>query len=73
MLGFTQREVDGLLDEIYADYGFDTATRSQTDALIKSNYNGYHFVNHDGEALYNSTSLIYFLDYFIEHGQYPGT
>ncbi|MBF0202371.1 MAG: AAA family ATPase [Desulfamplus sp.] len=71
MLGFTQMEVDTLIDEIYRDYGFDTATRSQTDALIKSNYNGYHFVNHDGEALYNSTILIYFLNYFTEHGAYP--
>jgi hypothetical protein len=71
MLGFTQSEVDGLLDEIYTDYGFDPATRSQTDALIKSNYDGYHFVNPDGEALYNSTILIYFLDYFTRYGEYP--
>ena len=42
MLGFTQTEVNALLDEIYADYGFDPATRSQTDAVIKTNYDGYH-------------------------------
>ncbi len=71
MLGFTQTEVNVLLDEIYADHDFDPATRSQTDALIKTNYDGYHFVKPDGEALYNSTSLIYFLDYFTTHGQYP--
>ncbi len=71
MLGFTQTEVDALLDEIYVDYGFDPATRCQTDALIKSHYNGYHFVNPDGDALYNATILIYFLDYFTEHGEYP--
>ena len=70
-IGFTQAEVDALLDEIYADYGFDPATRSQTDALIKTNYNGYHFVKPDGDALYNSTSLIYFLDYFTQQGEYP--
>ena len=71
MLGFTQREVDTLLDEIYEDYGFDPTTRPQTNALIKSHYNGYHFINPNGEAIYNSTILIYFLDYFTEHGQYP--
>jgi len=71
MLGFTQSEVDTLLDEIYTDFSFDPATRSQTLALIKSNYNGYHFINPDGEALYNSTILIYFLNYFTEHGEYP--
>ena len=71
MLGFTQTEVDHLLDEIYEEYHFDPSTRAETDALIKSNYNGYHFVNPNGEAVYNSTLLIYFLDYFTQHGVYP--
>ena len=71
MLGFTQREVDALIDEIYKNHGFDPATRPQTDALIKSNYNGYHFVTPLGTALYNSTILIYFLDYFTRYGEYP--
>jgi hypothetical protein len=71
MLGFTQSEVDHLLDEIYEAYQFDPATRAETDALIKSNYDGYHFVNPDGEAVYNSTILIYFLDYFTRYGTYP--
>ena len=71
MLGFTQTEVDHLLDRIYHDFGFDPATRAETDAVIKSNYNGYHFINPDGEPVYNSTILIYFLDYFTRYGQYP--
>ena len=71
MLGFTQSEVNSLMDQIYADYNFDPATRTQTDELIKSNYNGYHFVNTDNEPVYNSTILMYFLDYFTEHGFYP--
>jgi hypothetical protein len=71
MLGFTQTEVDRLLDEIYEEYQFDPATRAETDALIKSNYNGYHFVNPDGEAVYNSTILIYFLNYFTRYSSYP--
>ncbi len=71
MLGFTQTEVDHLLDRIYHDYGFDPATRPETDAVIKSNYNGYHFIHPDGQPIYNSTILIYFLDYFTRYGQYP--
>ncbi len=71
MLGFTQSEVDTLLDEIYRDYGFDPGTRNQTNALIKSHYNGYHFVDPDGEPVYNSTTLVYFLDYFTRYGVYP--
>ncbi len=64
MLGFTQTEADRLLDEIYDDYRFAPATRPETDAVVKRNYNGYHFVDPDGEPVYNSTILIYFLDYF---------
>jgi hypothetical protein len=71
MLGFTQTEVDHLLDEIYEAFQFDPCTRAETDALIKSNYDGYHFVNPDGEAVYNSTILIYFLNYFTRYGVYP--
>ena len=71
MLGFTQAEVDHLLNEIYEEYQFNPSTRSETDALIKSNYDGYHFVNPDGEAVYNSTILIYFLKYFTRYGTYP--
>jgi hypothetical protein len=36
MLGFTQSEVNRLLDEIYRDYAMDPATRGETDALIKN-------------------------------------
>jgi len=49
MLGFTQSEVDQLLDDIYRDYAMDPATRPETGALIKNQYNGYHFVNPDGD------------------------
>ncbi len=71
MLGFTQTEVDRLMDRIYEDYQFDPATRVETDAVIKNNYDGYHFVDPNGEAVYNSTILIYFLDYFTRYGVYP--
>ncbi|SLM28172.1 conserved hypothetical protein [Desulfamplus magnetovallimortis] len=73
MLGFTQAEVDRLLDEIYHDYEMDPDTRSETDALIKNQYNGYHFLktDGDGEPVYNSTILIYFLHYFTRYRAYP--
>ncbi|MEZ4864362.1 MAG: AAA family ATPase [Caldilineaceae bacterium] len=64
MLGFTQTEVDRLLDEVYHDYAVDPATRAEVNAVIKNYYNGYHFVTPGGEALYNPTSVIYFLDHF---------
>ncbi|MEZ4662615.1 MAG: AAA family ATPase [Caldilineaceae bacterium] len=71
MLGFTQSEVDQLLDEVYVDYEIDPATRSEVDAVIKNHYNGYHFVDPHGEALYNSTILMYFLNDFTRFKQMP--
>ncbi|MCE7980947.1 MAG: AAA family ATPase [Caldilinea sp. CFX5] len=71
MIGFTQREVDRLLDEVYADYALDPATRPEVDTVIKNHYNGYHFVDPQGAALYNSTILLYFLRHLTRHGQMP--
>jgi hypothetical protein len=71
MLGFTQSEVEYLLDEIYRDYEMDTSTRREVDTLIRNHYNGYHFVNPDGESLYNSTILMNFLCDFCRFRQIP--
>ncbi|MEE4358266.1 MAG: AAA family ATPase, partial [Desulfococcaceae bacterium] len=71
MLGFTRSEADHLLDEIWQDYGFDPENRREVDALIRNQYNGYRFIRPDGEALYNSTMLMYFLNYLTRYGQIP--
>ncbi len=73
MLGFTQSEVDKLLDDIYRDYEIDPSTRKEVDAIIKNHYNGYHFSNTKGESLYNSTILMYFLDWFCCFKKIPET
>jgi hypothetical protein len=70
-LGFTQTEVDKLLDEIYHDYEIDPNTRREVVALIKNHYDGYHFVTTEGEALYNSTLLMYFLEQLVEEKTLP--
>ncbi|KPA18853.1 hypothetical protein MHK_000934, partial [Candidatus Magnetomorum sp. HK-1] len=54
MLGFTQTEVNQLLDVIYQDYDIDPVNRKEIEAVIKAHYNGYHFVEPLGESLYNS-------------------
>ncbi|MEZ4526570.1 MAG: AAA family ATPase, partial [Desulfobacterales bacterium] len=66
MLGFTQSEADTLLDEIYKDCEIDPGSRKEVGELIRTYYNGYHFVNPGGEAVYNSTILMFFLSHFIE-------
>jgi hypothetical protein len=71
MIGFTQSEVDHLLDEVYADYAIDLTTRPEVDTVIRNHYNGYHFVNSQGEALYNSTILMYFLQHLTRYRQMP--
>lgn len=71
LAGFTQPEVDQLLDELYADYALDPATRPEIAALVKNHYNGYHFASHEGEAIYNATSLMYFLRELTQHRRPP--
>ncbi|MDM8536984.1 AAA family ATPase [Desulfobacterales bacterium HSG17] len=71
MLGFTQDEVSGLLDEIWLDNQIDTGIRKQVEAVIKNQYNGYHFVHPDGESLYNSTILMFFLNWLCQYKTIP--
>ena len=68
MLGFTQSEVDHLLDDIYADYELDLSTRSEISEILRIHYNGYHFINPQGDAIYNPTLVMYFLVAFCESG-----
>jgi hypothetical protein len=39
--------------------------------VIKNHYDGYHFVTIDGDPLYNSTLLMYFLHRFIDEQTIP--
>jgi hypothetical protein len=71
MLGFTQSETDVLIDEIYQDHQMDPSSRSQVGELIQNQYDGYHFIRPHGKSLYNSTILMYFLDYFTRHYNIP--
>lgn len=71
MLGFTQAETDALVDELFRDYGIDPITRAEVGAVMKNQYNGYHFVTLDGEPLYNSTLVMYFLNWFQDHHTIP--
>jgi len=68
MLGFTQAEVDQMVDDIYADYEFDRSSQKEVHTLLRSHYNGYHFANGDGEAIYNPTLVTHFLVEFCESG-----
>jgi hypothetical protein len=72
LLGFTETEINHLLDQVYRDYEFDPKTRQVVDEVIKSQYNGYHFVStKDGAALYNSTMVMYFIREFCRFNTIP--
>ena len=71
MLGFTQADVDRYVDEIYADYGFDPATKAPLLVELKSLYDSYRFLPSQKESIYNSTILNYYLDEFTLHNGKP--
>ncbi len=71
MLGFTQSELDGLLNAIFKDYNLDSGLRHQVNALMRTHYNGYHFVSPDGEAIYNSTLVSYCLYHLCDYREIP--
>jgi len=71
MLGFTQFEVEQLLEAIYADYAIEPAARGDLSDVIQQQYNGYHFVTPGGDALYNSTMVMYFLTHLCDYGTMP--
>ncbi len=71
LLGFTQSEVDALLDNVYRDYDMDPTTRAEVNTIIKTQYDGYHFMSAESEDLYNSTTLMFFLAHFCQHRTIP--
>ncbi len=71
MLGFTQEEVNQLLTRIFQDHNLPSDSRDQVEEIIKNQYNGYTFVNPEGEKLYNPTMLMYFLDLLCEQQKIP--
>ncbi|MEM7537434.1 MAG: AAA family ATPase [Chloroflexota bacterium] len=75
MAGFTQEEVDTLLDDIFEDHSLPATIRDEIDELIKTNYNGYHFVEfterEKSTPVYNTTILMHFLRHLTEHRKVP--
>lgn len=71
LVGFTQSEVDSLLDQVYLDYNIGPNNRNDVDALIKNHYNGYQFLLDQSETLYNSTILMHFLKPFTLRKEIP--
>jgi len=67
MVGFTQKQVEWYVDEIFADYGFDPANKPVVLSDLKAFYDGYHFLP-GSEPLYNSTICNWYLQCFVADG-----
>ena len=73
MVGFTQKQVEGCVDRIFADYGFDSSLKPSVLADLKAFYDGYRFVP-GAEPLYNSTTCNWYLQCLVaEGGEIPRT
>ena len=71
LVGFTQRQVERYVDDVYEEYGFDRSNREAVLADLKAFYDGYRF-RPDAEPLYNSTICNWYLFNFIsEKGRQP--
>jgi len=71
LVGFTQRQVEKYVDDVYEEYGFDRSNREAVLADLKAFYDGYRF-RPDAEPLYNSTICNWYLFNFVsEKGKQP--
>jgi len=61
MMGFTQAEVDGYVDEIFNDHGFPDSLKLRVRDDLRIHYNGYRLLPEARETLYNSTICNFYL------------
>ncbi len=59
------------MDAVFQDQSLDPTTRAEVGTVMKNQYNGYHLVTNDGESLYNSTLVLYFLNWLQNHKTIP--
>ena len=75
LCGFTDSEVRGLLEAITEERekrGDAVAFHVEEAAdMLRTWYNGYRFSIQPGEAVYNPTLALYFLDHLLRQGTYP--
>jgi hypothetical protein len=70
MMGFTQKEVDGYVDEIFLEHDFDSEKRETVRNELRSHYNGYQLLP-GHETLYNSTICNFYLSDLVINKKLP--
>jgi len=69
-LGFTQTEVEQLLDYYWRPDAFESNTKSKILEEIKTYYNGYKFNKNAEQRLYNPDMVLYYMKY-LARGTFP--
>ena len=71
MMGFSQKEVDLVVDNIFTEHGWDDEKRETVRSELRSHYNGYQLLP-GAETLYNSTICNFYLNkLIINKGKLP--
>ena len=64
MMGFTQSEVDTVVDQIFMEHDFDPDKKETVRSELRSHYNGYQLLPGQ-ETLYNSTICNFYLNKLV--------
>ncbi len=72
MVGFTQRQVERYVDDVFADFGFDPALKPTVLSDMKAFYDGYRFTP-ESEPLYNATICNWYVFNLVSNGGRPPT
>jgi len=72
LVGFTQRQVEAYVDEIFAEHGLDPSLKPVVLGDLKNFYDGYHFIP-EAEALYNATICNWYLRCLLVDRKIPRT
>ncbi len=71
MVGFTQQETEDALDYYIAHKAIPAEKRDKMLEIMKNYYNGYLFAENSQNSVYNSTSVLYLLNQYIETKELP--
>lgn len=74
MMGFTAKEVKGLLSTTFSgNVQFSEAEQTHIFEIFRENYNGYLFSPKSDTKIFNSTLIMYYLNHRIWQGEAPDT
>lgn len=71
LCGFTEEEVEDLLQELHAERDKPPWSVAETLDMLCTWYNGYRFSANATEAVYNPTLVLYFLKHLQRTDNYP--